>query len=45
MFYVIAQAAPLGLNLVPERAGEITRIGEMIKAAAREQLPRRRAGG
>lgn len=39
MFYVIADAEPLGLALVPERAGEITRVGEMIKAAAREQLP------
>jgi proline racemase len=39
MFYVIADAEPLGLELIPERAGEITRIGEMIKAAAREQLP------
>ena len=39
MFYVIADAEPLGLELVPERAREITRIGEMIKAAAREQLP------
>ena len=39
MFYVIADAEPLGLELVPERAGEITRVGEMIKAAAREQLP------
>ncbi len=39
MFYVIADAEPLGLELVPERAGEITRVGEMIKTAAREQLP------
>ncbi|MCY3611593.1 MAG: proline racemase family protein [Gemmatimonadetes bacterium] len=39
MFYVIADAEPMGLELVPERAGEITRVGEMIKAAAREQLP------
>ena len=39
MFYVIADAEPLGLELVPERAGQITRVGEMIKAAAREQLP------
>ena len=39
MFYAIADAEPLGLELVPERAGEITRAGEMIKAAAREQLP------
>jgi proline racemase len=39
MFYVIAEAEPLGLELVPERAREITRVGEMIKAAARQQLP------
>ena len=39
MFYVIAEAEPLGLDLRPERAREITRVGEMIKAAAREQLP------
>ena len=39
MFYVITDAEPLGLALVPERAGQITRVGEMIKAAAREQLP------
>ena len=39
MFYVIADAGPLGLELRPERAGEIVRAGEMIKAAAREQLP------
>jgi proline racemase len=39
MFYVIADAAPLGLDLTPDRGREITRIGEMIKAAAREQLP------
>ena len=39
MFYVIAEAEPLGLELTPDRADEITRVGEMIKAAAREQLP------
>ena len=39
MFYVIADAEKLGLELLPDRAGEITRAGEMIKAAAREQLP------
>lgn len=38
MFYVIADAERLGIELVPDRAGEITRAGEMIKAAAREQL-------
>lgn len=39
MFYVIADAEPLGLRLVPEEGREIVRVSEMIKAAAREQLP------
>ena len=39
MFYVISDAERLGIELKPDRAGEITRVGEMIKAAAREQLP------
>ena len=39
MFYVIADAAPLGLELRPGEAREIVRVGEMIKAAAQEQLP------
>ena len=39
MFYVIADAAALGLRLTPDEGRDIARIGEMIKAAAREQLP------
>ncbi len=39
MFYVIADAAQFGLKLLPEEGGDIVRIGEMIKAAAQEQLP------
>ena len=39
MFYVIADAERLGLRLTPDEGREIVRIGEMIKAAAREQLP------
>jgi proline racemase len=39
MFYVIADAAPLGFRLSPDEAREIVRVAEMIKAAAREQLP------
>jgi proline racemase len=39
MYYVIADAEPLGLRLTPDEGGDIVRIGEMIKAAAREQLP------
>jgi proline racemase len=39
MFYVIADAGQFGLQLTPDEGGEIVRIGEMIKTAAREQLP------
>ena len=39
MFYAIADAAPHGLKLTPDEGREIVRIGEMIKAAASEQLP------
>jgi proline racemase len=39
MFYVIAEAAAFGLRLVPDEGRDIVRISEMIKAAAREQLP------
>jgi proline racemase len=39
MFYVIAEAQPLGLKLTPDEGRDIVRVGEMIKAAAREQLP------
>src|SRR5262245_19861738 len=39
MFYVIADAAPFGLALTPGEGRAITRVGELIKAAAREQLP------
>ncbi len=39
MFYVIADATQFGLDLVPDEGGRIVRIGEMIKAAARERLP------
>lgn len=39
MFYVIADAAPLGLRLAPDEGRDIVRVSEMIKAAAREQLP------
>lgn len=38
MFYVIADAEPLGLHLSPDEARDIVRAGEMIKAAAQEQL-------
>ncbi|HZD17490.1 MAG TPA: proline racemase family protein [Actinomycetota bacterium] len=39
MFYVIAEAERFGLRLEPGEGREIVRVGEMIKAAAREQLP------
>jgi proline racemase len=39
MFYVIADAARFGLRLTPDEGRDIVRVGEMIKAAAREQLP------
>ncbi len=39
MFYVIAEAAPLGLRITPDEGRDIARLGEMIKAATREQLP------
>lgn len=39
MFYVIADAEPFGLRLTPDEGRDIVRIGEMIKAAASEQLP------
>jgi proline racemase len=39
MFYVIADAAAVGLRLTPDEGRDIVRLGEMVKAAAREQLP------
>ena len=39
MFYVIADADRFGMQLIPEAGGEIARVGAMLTAAAREQLP------
>ncbi|HLE59453.1 MAG TPA: proline racemase family protein [Candidatus Limnocylindria bacterium] len=39
MFYAIASADQLGLELTPDQGREIVRLGEMLKAAAREQIP------
>lgn len=39
MFYVIGDAGALGLRLTPDEGRDITRVSEMIKAAAQEQLP------
>jgi proline racemase len=39
MWYVIVHADSLGLSLTPSNGKEVCRLGEMIKVAAREQLP------
>jgi len=39
MWYVIVEAKQLGLNLMPSEGKNITRLGEMIKVATREQWP------
>ena len=39
MFYVIADAEALGFHLVPDEGRDITRVTELIKASASEQLP------
>jgi proline racemase len=38
MYYVIADVEQLGVRLLPDEAGELARVGEMIKAATQEQL-------
>jgi proline racemase len=39
MFYAITEAAPLGFRLTPDEGRDLVRVGEMIKAATREQYP------
>jgi proline racemase len=39
MFYVIAEAERFGFRLTPDEGADITRVTEMIKAAAALQLP------
>lgn len=39
MWYAIADAHALGFALEPSEARELSRVGELIRAAAREQLP------
>jgi proline racemase len=39
MIYAVADATKLGLQLTPDEAGDLVRIGECIKVAAREQVP------
>jgi trans-L-3-hydroxyproline dehydratase len=38
MWYAIADAQSLGFKLVPSEARELSQVGELIRAAAREQL-------
>jgi proline racemase len=39
MFYAIADASQFGLSLTPDEGRDIVRIGALVRAAAREQLP------
>ncbi|HEY7332418.1 MAG TPA: proline racemase family protein, partial [Candidatus Limnocylindria bacterium] len=39
MFYALADAADLGFRLTPDEGRDLVRVGEMVKAAAREQVP------
>jgi proline racemase len=39
MWYVIADADQLGIPIEPDHAATIARVGQMIRAAAAEQLP------
>ena len=39
MWYAIADAQALGFALEPSEARELSRVGELIRTAAREQLP------
>jgi proline racemase len=39
MWYAIAEAHPLGFAITPDEGRDLVRIGEMIKAAARDQWP------
>ncbi|MGG1662049.1 proline racemase family protein [Brevibacillus sp. NRS-1366] len=38
-FFVFVDAQALGFKIVPEEAAELSRLGELIKRAAAEQLP------
>ena len=38
MWYVIADARTLGFSLEPSEARDLSRVGELVRAAAREQL-------
>lgn len=39
MFYALADAAALGFAITVDEGRDLVRVGEMIKAAAREQVP------
>ena len=39
MWYALTDAAALGFRLTPDEGRELVRVGEMVKAAAREQIP------
>ena len=39
MFYALTDASALGFHLTPDEGRDLVRVGEMIKAAAREQVP------
>ena len=39
MWYAIADSRALGFSLEPSEAADLARVGELIRAAAREQLP------
>jgi proline racemase len=39
MWFVIADAERLGIAIEPDNAAEVARVGEMLRAAAAEQLP------
>jgi proline racemase len=39
MFYALADARALGFHITPDEGRDLVRVGEMIKAAAREQVP------
>ncbi len=39
MFYALVEAEALGLAITPDEGRDIVRLGEMVKAAAREQIP------
>jgi proline racemase len=39
MFYAIVDASQVGLRITPDEGRDLVRVGEMIKASVREQLP------